>query len=96
MKPLSFDVWLAKRLGKQPSMLAHAVRSNHSFEVAAAAIGAICNDYAPFQREAPQYVRKKRIAKDEDTASALAIAVFAIEQDVYPCDPRNGFSRIAD
>jgi hypothetical protein len=41
-------------------------------------------------------VRKKRIAKDEDTTSDLAIAVLVIEQDVYPCDPRNGFSRIAE
>jgi hypothetical protein len=41
-------------------------------------------------------VRKNRVAKDEDTTAALAIAVVAIEEDVYPSDPRNGFSDIAD
>ena len=77
-------------------MLAQAVRPNHPFEVTATTIGAICNDYTPCQREAPQYGRKKRIAKDEDTASALAIAIFTIEEDVNLYDPGNGFSRIAE
>jgi hypothetical protein len=63
---------LVGRLRKLPSANAHAVRSNHPFEVAATTIGAICYDYTPFQGEPPQYVRKKRVAKDEDTATALA------------------------
>jgi len=39
-------------------------------------------------------VWKKRVAKHEDTASTFAIAVSAIEEDVYLCHQQNGLTRI--